>query len=325
MNHISKEEAEEIATDFLRDFPVVFQRIALRFRRNAQELYGKEHSQVEATMKAGYSPKRGVTLWGSEYDGRVDFLLDNTKDRADLLKTLRHEILGHHGINTFTTVEKSALLHSIIESKNEPTIKGAWEYVENRYSDKPVYKQAEEVFARIFETVQVASLLELDSSFGPEAFLETSIECTKPMQLSDLLYIASMITQGLHDGSRTQQHFPQDYDLTYADRVNNISALRNSEGVAYTFWKHASTAVNKAGDPAKVNWRNIESITIIESVGTHGQNPVDVAHVLCEISPGSVKIEQQLELRNKILRLTPQLEAQYAKKQKKANERSLER
>ena len=74
-----------------------------------------------------------------------------------------------------------------------------------------------------------------------------------------------------------------------------------------------------------MNWRNVESMVIIESIGTRGQKPADVANQLCEISPGAVSIEQQLALRKKVSELAPGLEVQYARKRNPVNERGLER
>ena len=100
-------------------------------------------------------------------------------------------------------------------------------------------------------------------------------------------------------------------------RVQNLSGLKGLAGVTYTFWKHANKAVKKSGNAGKVNWRDVENMTIKESIGTHGQSPEDVANRLCEISPGSITAGQQAELRKEIHKLAPGLEAQYVKKQKK--------
>ena len=326
MRDLTRREAEEIAEEFLRDYPVAWNELVFVFRKSASELYGELTGETLVGAKGGYlSNDIFHPVRKFRHRGSVHVYLETHKNRADFLATLRHELLGHFGINSFTTTEKSALLHSIIESRNEQGLKQFWSHIQKEYSDKSVDVQAEEVFARVFEHIQINRLLKFVSAHGPDAFRETCIDRTRPMQWDDLLHIGIMVAQGIHDGSRTQQHFPQDYDLVFADRINNIPYLRNSDGATYTFWQHASEAISHAGEPGKVDWRNVEGMTIIESIGSQGQKPADVASRLCEISPGAVTIKQQLELRGKISVLSPQLEAQYARKRKPPNERGLER
>ena len=324
MSKLTRKDAEAITKVFLQDYPVARQHLTFIFRKTAQELSSGGIADILSTAKGIYVSEDifdGYRL----YRGRVYVVLENVRNRADFLATLRHETCGHFGINTFSSIEKSALLHSIIKSRNEPSIEQSWNVVENLYSDRSVDVQAEEVFARVFEHIQNIPYLEFVSVHGPDAFRETCIEYTRPLQWKDLLYIASMVAHGLHDGSRTQQHFPQDHDLIIANRVNNIDSLRNSGGISYIFWRHADTAIRKAGNADDVNWRNVESMVIIESIGTHGQKPADVANQLCEISPGAISIEQQLALRKNISELAPRLQTQYTKKQSPVKNSSLER
>ena len=56
-------------------------------------------------MKGGYVPKE-TTHNGRVYQGRIDIPLENLRDLRDLLVTLRHEVLGHYGANTFAPDEK---------------------------------------------------------------------------------------------------------------------------------------------------------------------------------------------------------------------------
>ena len=126
-------------------------------------------------------------------------------------------------------------------------------------------------------------------------------------------------------GRRVQERDSQKVIIDQENRIQNIPKLKDSAGVEYVFWKHASTAISKAGNVENVNWRNVESMTIIESIGSHGQKPDNVFETLCAISPGAVTQQQQAELQNKIRKLTPELQAQYAKKQTKSKESGLER
>ncbi len=63
-------------------------------------------------MKGGYVPKETMHA-GRAYRGRVDVPLQNVESAGDLLMTLRHEVLGHYGANTFAPGEKRALLDGL--------------------------------------------------------------------------------------------------------------------------------------------------------------------------------------------------------------------
>ena len=324
MSELTRKDAEDITKAFLQDYPVARRHLAFIFRKTAQELFSDRAGELPPKTAGGYLSK-DIYDGHRLYRGKVYVILENIKTPANFLVTLRHETLGHFGLNTFSTTEKSALLHSIINCRSEPSIEQFWEAVENRYPDKSVDVQAEEVFAHVFEHIKTNPYqLAIFSDYGVTAFRETCAGPERPLLWKDLLYIASMVAHGLHDGSRTQQHFPQDHDLIIADRINNIDSLRNSGGISNIFWRHADTAIRKAGNADDVNWRNVESMVIIESIGTHGQKPADVANWLCEISPGAVSIEQQLALRKKVSELVPRLEVQYARNIQE-NERGLER
>ncbi|WP_412459118.1 LPD7 domain-containing protein [Pseudomonas coronafaciens] len=67
-------------------------------------------------------------------------------------------------------------------------------------------RKAEEVFAFACEEIDPdahANTLE-----GARSFRETCIERSRPMQVSDLINLTSMVAEGLHDRSRSQQNFP---------------------------------------------------------------------------------------------------------------------
>ncbi|RMS02935.1 putative DNA primase, partial [Pseudomonas coronafaciens pv. garcae] len=67
-------------------------------------------------------------------------------------------------------------------------------------------RRAEEVFAFACEEIDPdahANTLE-----GARSFRETCIDRSRPMQISDLINLTSMVAEGLHDRSRSQQNFP---------------------------------------------------------------------------------------------------------------------
>ena len=181
--------------------------------------------------------------------------------------------------------------------------------------------QAEEVFARIFEHIQINPLLKIVGGYGADVFRETCIDRKRPIQWDDLLYIGSMVVQDLLDGFRPQQYFPQDDSLVFAGRIQNILSRTITTDISHTFYDAADTVMLQALDSLTLDWQAAEDETITRSIVKHGHKPDVVLKFLLENSPGAVTIEQQLELRKKISKLAPLPETQLAGEQSDSNDR----
>lgn len=214
---ITKAEAQGVTRAFVRDYPGALE-LAYRFREDAAELYGPRAAEVPADMKGGYVPKETMHA-DRAYCGRVDVPLQNVKSAGDLLMTLRHEVLGHYGANTFAPAEKRALLDGLAAVRNEPTLKPLWDDVNRRYADQSLDVRAEEVFALHCEGIEPSQHQVADQvqQRGQQSFTETCIARVRPMQADDLHNIVCMVAQGLRDRSRTQQNFPQFNELFRRD------------------------------------------------------------------------------------------------------------
>ncbi len=149
---ITKAEAQEVTRAFVRDYPGALE-LAYKFREDAAELYGPRAAEVPQDMKGGYVPKETQHA-GRAYRGRVDVPLANVEDAGDLLLTLRHEVLGHYGANTFAPAEKRALLDGLVAAREEPSLKPLWDDIDRRYAGYPVDVRAEEVFALYCEGIE---------------------------------------------------------------------------------------------------------------------------------------------------------------------------
>ena len=97
-----------------------------------------------------------------------------------------------------------------------------------------------------------------------------------------------------------------------AERIRNLSALENSAGPAYTFWRLADEAGRRLAVGEKVNWSEVEQKTIAVCIGEHGQAPGSVADVLCKYSPGAIYPSSQAALRACVERMAPELQVQYS-------------
>ena len=216
---ITQAEAQAATLAFTRDYPGALELI-YHFRESTGELYGHRAAEVPADLKGGYLSKEHIHN-GRSYRGRVDVPLGNMDDAADLLVTLRHEVLGHYGANTFKPAEKRALLDGLIAAREEPSLKPRWEDINRRYAGASMDVRAEEVWALYCETlapgqhVGQAKVRER----GEQSFMETCIARVRPMQPADMHNIVCMVADGLHDRSRTQQTFPQINELFRRDEA----------------------------------------------------------------------------------------------------------
>jgi|GEM_PF-682095 len=142
---ITRIEAQAVFLAFTRDYPGALE-LAYHFGESIGELFGDHAAEVPAGLKGAYLPKKHIYK-GRPFRGGVYVPLGNIDDAADLLVTLRHEVLGHHGANTFAPTEKRALLDGIIAAREQPGIKESWEYINRCYAGTSVDVRAEEVWA----------------------------------------------------------------------------------------------------------------------------------------------------------------------------------
>lgn len=217
---MTKADAERVALLFLTDYPGALA-LAYKFRDNTVQLYGSRAGEVPQNMKGGYLPKETIAPNGHVYRGRVDVPLENIEDARDLLMTLRHEVLGHYGTNTFAPAEKRALLDGVIAGCEEPTLKLLWDDINARYAGTSLDMRAEEVIALQSEGIEPRHHVGNNQvpQQGQQSFKETCIARIRPMGTDDLHNIVCMVAQGLHDRTRTQQTFPEINELFRKDNT----------------------------------------------------------------------------------------------------------
>lgn len=200
--------AHAVAVGFLSDYPGA-RALAYKFRKDVAELYpNRADEPALQRMKAAYWPVPTFHN-GKMFSGRVDVVLEKVESREDFLASLRHEVLGHFGVNTFTPAEKRSLLDGIIAARDEPSMAPLWKQVERQYQQAPLDVKAEEVFALHCEGItpeQHKKSLDLVDE-GQDAFRSTCITRERPMRYEDLQKISGMVAQGLHDKTRRQQTF----------------------------------------------------------------------------------------------------------------------
>ncbi|GGI85829.1 hypothetical protein GCM10007978_24380 [Shewanella hanedai] len=137
-------EAKAIAQEFLDSYNGNI-KLEFKVRQTQEELYGPEATiEKYGRIKGSYNGK-GRSVLG--------LVSGNLHSSADARETLRHEILGHYGLATFSQTDKKAILDKIIDAQSEPTLKVQWDKIkaDSYYSKLDINQQAEEVFAHTVE------------------------------------------------------------------------------------------------------------------------------------------------------------------------------
>ncbi|WGE27643.1 hypothetical protein PHA77_08960 [Edwardsiella tarda] len=149
---------------------------------------------------------------------RPSFVLVNAasvRDEADARRTLRHEILGHFGLNTFTPADKRQILDAIMAAQGERALAPFWERVRRQYADKSESIQAEEVFALAAEQERKERGARSGRRIIParvlhavQSGLRRAGLVTGGMRLGELYDAVDAISDGIRHGHRQQQIFP---------------------------------------------------------------------------------------------------------------------
>lgn len=179
---INKKEAKEKSLDFIKNHPSLSD-IKVRVGTKEQ-FFGDKAGQVGSFSGAFY-PKSRILLINT----------DDIKNIDGLEKTLRHELIGHAGINSTTPEEKKELLTAIINS-NDAEIKTLKHKVDWLYPDSTQQEKAEEVFAIVSETPQKISAS------------RTKINSDN-LSYKELTNISALVEKGLREGTREQKTFPE--------------------------------------------------------------------------------------------------------------------
>lgn len=112
-------------------------------------------TQQEALSYAGIDAPEGATIGGMHIPmtGEVIIVAENMHDIGHVTKTLRHEILAHHGlISVVGMYEWEAVTNLVSASREASSLKEVWADVDRDYREFSEERKAEEVIARIAES-----------------------------------------------------------------------------------------------------------------------------------------------------------------------------
>ena len=195
---LSVDQATQIVETFRQQYPSV-KPLAYVIKATQQEIYG-DHTAPEIA---------GRVIHGNYFPHQQAFAIAaaNASSADELRRTLRHELLGHCGINTCSPIEKRALLDAIVAGRSEPSLAEIWQAIDENYADVPDGRpRAEEVYATVCQEIQPEP--RHDRALGAQVLRETVRTPTLAISRERLTIIATFVAEGMHDGTRTVQIVP---------------------------------------------------------------------------------------------------------------------
>lgn len=202
------DNVQRIVSDFQRRYRGNIP-LQVRVGATVNDLYGLGADQLESlrSFKGAYHPRRGI----------VALAADRLSSRAEVESTLRHEVLGHYGLNTLAPADKQAILEAILSSRNEPSLAQMWAQTDALYADMPDLVRAEEVFAELAGQERGTlgqwwdRVLELLAKALRRAGLMRG-----EVSRAELQNLARRIGEGIRNGERTQQTFPANDQVQFS-------------------------------------------------------------------------------------------------------------
>ncbi|WP_270830480.1 LPD38 domain-containing protein [Aeromonas sp. QDB63] len=130
--------------------------------------------------------------------------------KAEVVTTLRHEVLGHYGLDTFTPSDKEALLQKLIDAKQEKWIAPVWQQIagDSFYGKQSALHQAEEVFAHLTENELPSRTIQAWNGIKTEfsRMLRKAGLAKGPIKEHELDSLIRAVGEGIRSGKRTRQN-----------------------------------------------------------------------------------------------------------------------
>ena len=203
---ISLEEVESISTEFARRYPSLGELRIEIVEGTIGEAHGITDPEHPAnTAAAAYYPRSQ----GSTERGTISVSVANAVDAEDVRRSLRHEAFGHHGLNTFTTAEKRAVLDGLIHAREDAALAGVWRIGEEQEPAASRDYQAEEVWSLMAEYIPEARLSAADQRRSQEVLRQIRENPERPITGEQAAQMVRAVAWGMQTGELRQQHFPE--------------------------------------------------------------------------------------------------------------------
>ncbi|WP_052448466.1 PLxRFG domain-containing protein [Aeromonas allosaccharophila] len=146
--HLTRKEAELVTKEWFKQY------------RGASGIDVQIHAtQADLEQALGLAAKDGLIRRAAFDDdnGTLHVAADTIANPKRMREILRHEVLAHYGLaNVLGDGEYTKLISRLIKSRNDPSMKAVWDWVDTHYADEELGVQAEEVVAHLAELEQSA-------------------------------------------------------------------------------------------------------------------------------------------------------------------------
>ncbi|MGY3892814.1 LPD38 domain-containing protein [Aeromonas enterica] len=141
--HLTKKEVELVTKLWFKQY------------RGAARIQVQVHAtQTELEKALGLDTREGL-LRRAAFDDDTDTLhiaADTISTPKRMREILRHEVLAHYGLaNVLGIGEYTRLISRLVQSRQSPSMKAVWDWVNTHYADEDIGTQAEEVVAHLAE------------------------------------------------------------------------------------------------------------------------------------------------------------------------------
>jgi hypothetical protein len=214
------ENVQRIANDFLKQYNGHIP-LKVRVERRMEDIYGPASAKELGNAKGAYHPEGGF----------LTLAADRVSSRSDAINTLRHEVLGHYGLNTLAPSDKRAVLDAVVAARAEPTLRSTWDRIDRAYADKPELVRAEEVFADLAgqDRGKLGEAWDRILSVVQQALRKIGL-IRSPVTRAELHDLARRIGDGIRNGDQPQRTFPANdraqFPAGAGDATEKASGLR---------------------------------------------------------------------------------------------------
>lgn len=205
--------AAQLTGKFMQEHPALTD-VKVRLAEKQEQIYGKENTvERVGEIRGGYYPRSNIAA----------FATSSIRNAEVFGKTLRHELYGHFGINTFSREQKRAILDRLVDSENEPSLKKIWDDRKKDYSEASKSMQAEEVFATISERVTNDKQKANNAALSWEEAIKNK---SRPLNLDDVVNIAEMVASGLRDNTRQRVIIPESDNAQFSKKALSQNEIK---------------------------------------------------------------------------------------------------
>lgn len=197
----------------------------------------------EAVAKSGAESASGAYL----AEAKTMYLFNaNINDKAKARRVLRHEILGHHGLNLFSVADKKAIFQAVTATRKNPAFKKDWEQVDSLYTELSDEQKAEEIIASIAEEQPGLAKRFLDAVVNKVIEILKKIGFIKKGEIiarSQLRGLVTAMADGISRGV-PQQTFPKSGEqYSKQPNENNKTTINKVKSTSNQFQESAFTTL----------------------------------------------------------------------------------